>query len=264
MKSQLLSRLSPAHPWRDRIQYFPTIDSTNTRCKELALSDAPHGTVLIAGHQSAGRGRLGRSFDSPMDQGVYLSALLRPDCSPAELMHLTCAAAVAACDAIESVCGIRPGIKWTNDLVVHGRKIAGILTELVHGPAGFGAIIGIGINCGQSAEDFPPEIRDMAASLSMVTGKPVDRFALAAALVDALETMDRNLLTGKDSLMNRYRASCITLGRDICLVRSDTVRYGHAMGITDDGALLVRFSDGHTEAVASGEVSVRGMYGYIF
>ncbi len=263
MKEEILSHLSPRHPWREQLQWFDTVDSTNTRCKEMALAGAPHGTVLIAGHQTAGRGRLGRSFQSPDGQGVYLSVLLRPDCAPTQLMHLTCAAAVAACDGVEQVCGLRPGIKWTNDLVVGKRKIAGILTELVHGPNGMGAIIGIGINCRQRPEDFPGELRNMAASLSTVTGRDVDPIALAAALVESLEQMSRRLLTDKDAIMARYRADCVTVGQDISLVRADTVRRGHAEGVDDSGALLVRFPDGHLEAVASGEVSIRGMYGYI-
>ncbi len=263
MIDQLLSHLSPAHPWRDTIQYFDTIDSTNTHCKALALTDAPQGTVLIADHQTGGRGRMGRSFQSPGGMGVYMSVLLRPDCAPTELMHLTCAAAVAACDAVEQVCDIRPGVKWTNDLVIGQRKIAGILTELVHSPQGVCAVIGIGINCGQQPSDFPEEIRDIAASLSMVTGQDVDRFALAAALTEALETMSRQLLTHRDAIMARYLENCITIGQDVSLLNADTVRHGHAEGVDDDGALIVRFPDGHTEAIASGEVSVRGMYGYI-
>ncbi len=263
MKEEILSQLPPGHPWRENIQCFDTIDSTNTRCKALALEGAPHGTLLIADRQTAGRGRLGRSFQSPGGMGVYLSVLLRPGCPPAALMHLTCAAAVAACDAVERVCGIRPGIKWTNDLVVGSRKIAGILTELVHGPQGVSAIIGIGINCCQQPLDFPDEIREMAASLSMVTGRIIDRFALAAALVESLEQMDHTLLSGRDAMMARYRADCITIGRDISLLLPDAVRHGHAEGVDDTGGLIVRFPDGHTQVIAAGEVSVRGMYGYI-
>ncbi len=263
MKNQILSHLPPAHPWRDTIEYFDAIDSTNTRCKQLALAGAPQGTVLLAGQQTGGRGRLGRRFQSPAGLGVYMSVLLRPDCAPTALMHLTCAAAVAACDGIERVCGIRPGIKWTNDLVVGRRKIAGILTELVHSPEGVSAVIGIGVNCGQQPADFPDEIRDIAASLSMVTDQPVDPFVLAAALVESMEQLSHGLFTCREAIMARYREDCITVGQDISLLRADTVRYGHAVGVDDDGALLVRFADGHTESVASGEVSIRGMYGYI-
>ena len=158
MLFQVKDRLPGDHPWQDQILCFDTIDSTNTRAKLLAAQGAPHGTVLLADTQTAGRGRLGRSFQSPGGMGIYMSVLLRPKCRPEKLMHLTCAAAVAACDAVEKVCGLRPGIKWTNDLISGKRKLAGILTELSLSPA-TGlldyAVIGIGINCHQSAGEDP-------------------------------------------------------------------------------------------------------------
>lgn len=263
MRDEILALLPVDHPWWDRLQWFDSVDSTNTRCKQLALSGAPHGTVLIAGHQTAGRGRMGRSFQSPDGLGVYMSLLLRPECAPTELMHLTCAAAVAACDAIEQAAGIRPGIKWTNDLVCGNRKIAGILTELVHAPGQVCAVIGIGVNCCQRLSDFPEELQSFAGSLEMASGAPVSRAAVAAALIEAFCAMDSTLLTGQAETLDRYRADCITLGRPISLVRGDTLRHGYALDVDNAGALVVQFSDGHTEAVVSGEISVRGMYGYV-
>lgn len=265
MKEQILKNLSESCPWQDSVLYFDSIDSTNTRAKELAARGAPHGTVLIAGHQTHGRGRLGRTFLSPAGSGIYMSVILRPKCAPAELMHLTCAAAVAACDAVERSAAFRPGIKWTNDLVCGGRKLAGILTELNIGSGGMVnfAIVGIGINCCQQESDFPEELRYMAGSLSMVSGRPVDRAQTAAAMIRALYEMDRTLLTHKNAAMDRYRADCITLGKEVSLHRADgSVRYGTALAIDDQGALVVRFTDGTTETVNSGEISVRGMYGY--
>jgi len=262
MKEQIVNLLPASFGWRDSLIWYDTIDSTNTRAKELALSGAPHGTVVTAGHQSAGRGRLGRSFQSPAGMGIYMSVILRPACPPEALMHLTCAAGTAMCDAVETAVGFRPGIKWTNDLVYGMRKLGGILTELGLSPRGTVdyAIIGIGINCSQQPGDFPPEIRDIAASLSMVTGTHVDYTTLAAAMMEALWKLD---LTQKANLLRRYRADCITIGQDISLVRGDSVRYGRALDVDDEGALVVAFPDGVTEAVNSGEVSVRGMYGYV-
>ena len=265
MKDQILKNLTESCPWQDSVLYFDSIDSTNTRAKELAAQGAPHGTVLIADHQTGGRGRLGRSFLSPAGTGVYLSVILRPGCAPGQLMHLTCAAAVAMCDAVEEAAGFRPGIKWTNDLVYKNRKIAGILTELRIGPNGLVdyAVVGIGINCCQQEEDFPPELRTMAGSLAMVSGKAVDRAEVAAAMIRALHEMDRHL-TDKAGFMDRYRRDCITVGREISLLKADgSVRHGTALSVDDEGALVVRFRDGTTEAVSSGEVSVRGMYGYL-
>ena len=198
--------------------------------------------------------------------GVYYSLILRPGCSPGELMHLTCATAVAMCEAVEKAAGFRPGIKWTNDLVFQRRKLGGILTELglsAKGSVDY-AIIGIGINCCQQEADFPPEIRDIAGSLSMVTGTEIDRSAVAAAMMEALFRMDQILLAEKAEILNRYRKDCITVGQEISLLRvGEEVRHGRAVDVDQEGALVVEFSDGHREAVNSGEVSIRGMYGYL-
>lgn len=265
MIAEIRSYLPENHPWQDQIQYFATIDSTNTRARQLALSGASHGTVLIADTQTGGRGRRGRSFHSPAGSGIYMSILLRPNCAPTELMHLTCATAVAACDAVEASAGFRPGIKWTNDLVFGKRKLAGILTELVLDPQGrvSAAIIGIGINCTQQPQDFPSEIRDMAGSLSSVTGRPIDRAQVAAGLIVAMEGMSRILLANPASVLSHYRQDCITLGNPIRLIRGDEERFGTALDIDAAGGLVVRFEDGTIQTVTSGEVSVRGMYGYL-
>lgn len=265
MKDSIFSHLSPSYPWKAHFHFFPTIDSTNDRLKAMARQGAPHGTVLLADHQTGGHGRLGRNFHSPEGVGVYMSILLRPNCTPADLMHLTCAAAAAMCDAVEQAAGFRPGIKWTNDLVFGRRKLGGILTELGLNPKGGVdyAIIGIGINCCQQLSDFAPDIRDIAGSLAMVSGKKIDRSRVAAAMMEALHRLDASLLTGKNEILRSYRRDCITVGQEVSLLRGDEVRHGTALDVDENGALVVAFSDGHTETVNSGEVSVRGMYGYI-
>lgn len=264
MKDKIIAALPGDHPWQNQILWFDSIDSTNTRAKELAKQGAPHGTVLLADSQTGGRGRLGRSFHSPAGTGIYMSVLLRPDCGPGDLMHLTCAVAAAMCDAVEAATGLRPGIKWTNDLVCGKRKLGGILTELGLRPDGRVdyAIIGIGLNCNQTEADFPEEIRHIAGSLASITGKAVDRSRLAAAMIVALQEMSLRLLTGKSEMLAGYRRDCITLGKEVSLVRGDEVRHGTALDIDDAGALVVRFASGKVETVNSGEVSVRGMYGY--
>ena len=263
MKQQILFALSPAYPWKERFHWFDSIGSTNDEAKKMAIAGAPHGTVLIADHQTGGKGRLGRSFHSPEGVGIYLTMILRPNCKPQELMHLTCATAVAMCDAVETATGLRPGIKWTNDLVWGKRKLGGILTALGLTPQGMVdyAIIVIGINCCQTAEDFPPEIQDMAGSLAMVTGKEINRADVAAAMMEALWKMDASLLDVAP-MLDAYRRDCVTLHQDVVLVRGEEKRYGHALSVDEQGALVVRFSDGSIEAVNSGEISVRGMYGY--
>lgn len=250
-------------PWK--IQWYDTITSTNDVLKQLAQEGAPEGTVLIAGHQTGGRGRRGRSFLSPAGVGIYLSALIRPNCRPEQLMHLTCAVAEAMCSAVEQSAGFRPAIKWTNDLVYQKRKLSGILTELGFGPGGTVAyaVIGIGINCCQTLSDFPPEIRDIAGSLAMVIGAEIDRARVAAAMTDALEEMNRHLLTDRALILDAYRKDCMTIGQQISVVRGEDVRRGTALDVDESGALIVRYDSGETAAVNSGEVSVRGMYGYV-
>ena len=250
----------PGHPWREKIQYFDVLNSTNTYAKQLAAEGAAEGTVIIAGHQTGGRGRLGRSFSSPAGMGIYLSVILRPDCRPEELMHLTCAAGVAAADAIG-----RPdvGIKWTNDLVLGKRKLGGILTELSIDPASgmvAWAVVGIGINCCQQPWDFPPEIRDMACSLDM---DRQDVPQLIAKMILALQQMRRRLLTHKAAIMVQFRRRCVTIGSQISILRGDEVRHGKALDVNADGGLIVAYDDGSVGTVTSGEVSIRGMYGYL-
>ena len=265
MKERIVANLPNTFPWMKTIHYFDTIGSTNDEARRMAKSGAPHGTVLIAGHQTGGHGRRGRSFHSPAGSGIYMSVLLRPDCAPTELMHLTCAVAVAMCDAIEQAVGFRPGIKWTNDLVCGKRKIGGILTELGFTNQGLVdyAIIGIGINCTQTELDFPEDIRSIAASLAMVSQTNVETDVVAAAMIQALQKMDSQLLSAKAQILAQYKKDCITLGQEIVLLRGDGKRYGIARDIDSDGGLVVEFQSGTLEVVSSGEVSVRGMYGYV-
>ena len=265
MKEHILTQLSAECPWRDTLHWYDSIDSTNSEAKKLARSGAPHGTVLIAGHQTGGRGRIGRSFSSPEGMGVYLSVILRPGCAAAELMHLTCATAVAMSNAVEQAAGFRPKIKWTNDLIFGNKKLGGILTELSVVNSGLVeyAIVGIGINCLQQAQDFPPELQSIATSLSMATGANPDPCRLAAAMITALADMDRRLLTEKQQLLSAYKRDCITLGKDVFLLRSGQTCSGTAVDLDENGGLIVRLTDGSVHTVTSGEVSVRGMCGYV-
>lgn len=265
MKEQIQRLIPESCLWQDSLIWFPETDSTNTRAKDLARQGAPEGTVLIADHQTGGRGRMGRSFHSPAGSGVYLSVILRPECPPSEIMHLTCAAAVAMTQAIFRATGVKAGIKWTNDLVVGKRKLGGILTELGLGTDGMVdyAVIGVGINCRQRLSDFPEEIRDMATSLTRITGRVVERERIAAAMVEDFYAMSQTLLTGKAEILREYREKCVTLGQEISLRQGDSLRYGRAVDVDDQGALVVEYPSGAVESVQSGEVSIRGMYGYV-
>ena len=265
MLQKILEHIPQDHPWINHIHWYDTIGSTNDTARQMAMEGAPSGTIILAGLQTNGHGRMGRSFCSPAGVGVYLSCILRPNCRPAELMHLTCAAAVASTEAVQDASGILPGIKWTNDLVIGKRKLGGILTSLQIDPATglvSSAIIGIGINCLQQEPDFPPEIRDIACSLSMHCAKAAPA-VLAAALICRLEAMDNALLTEKAKIMDAYRANCITLGKAVSWQAGDTLQHGTAIGLDDDGGLILQLPDGSTQTAAFGEVSVRGMYGYL-
>ena len=266
MKELIIQNLQESCLWQDSVLWFDSIDSTNTYAKQLAAAGAPHGSVLIANHQTSGRGRRGRSFHSPAGTGIYMTVILRPNCPPTQLMHLTCATAVAICDAVEKSAGFRPGIKWTNDLVCGRRKLAGILTELAltqDGKTDY-AIVGIGINCCQKELDFPEEIRSIACSLGSVTGQPVHRAKIAAAMMDALYRMDQQLLTDRTAILRQYRRDCITLGKDVSIIKADgSFTHAKALDIDDEGALVVEYASGETGIVNSGEVSIRGMYGYV-
>lgn len=263
MKSQNKNFLPGDHPWQNQIILLDSVESTNTLAKEMAKNGASHGTVVLADRQTAGRGRLGRRFHSPAGMGIYMSVILRYACKPEELMHLTCACSVSICDALTKAAGIRPGIKWINDLVVGQKKLGGILTELVITGRETCAIVGIGLNVCQNPMDFDPEIRAIATSLGQILDQKVAREAVFDAILREIYKMDQTLLTDKAAIMERYRKDCITIGKQISVVRGEEVRHGQALRITDDGALLVRFDDGSEQEVNSGEVSIRGMYGYV-
>lgn len=261
-----IQALLSGHPWASGVQVRDTVDSTNNVLKAMAEAGAPHGTILIADEQTGGRGRQGKSFASPKGVGLYYSLLLRPSCAPTQVGHVTAMVAVAACDAVEAVTGVRPGIKWTNDLVLNGRKLAGILTEMSaeweSGTLQY-LVTGIGINCNYQKTDFPEEVQPMAASLLLETGVRVDRCQLAAELTKAFYRMQSELLSGKARWLERYKQDCVTLGRPVKVLRGQDVRTGTALGIDENGGLIVRYDSGETGVVYSGEVSVRGLYGYV-
>ena len=266
MVNPICSMLPEDFPWGNRIHLFDCLPSTNDYAKELARQGAPHGTVIVADMQTAGRGRMGRSFHAPKNQGLYLSLILRPECPPDQLMHLTCAVAEAACNAVEQLCGIRPQIKWINDLIMGSKKLGGILTELSVDPkTGLSdwAVIGIGINCYQDRGDFPPELQDMATSLLLSTGSGYSPYSLACALIRELYDLSDQLLSGKDEMLKQYRQDCLTIGKEISVSKGGAVFHGKALDIDSDGGLIVMLEDGTIQTVQAGEVSVRGLYGYV-
>lgn len=219
-------------------------------------AEAADGTAVAALSQSAGRGRSGRSFLSP-EGGLYLSMLLRPELTPERLPTLTPVAAVAVCRAVERVCGASGSIKWPNDVVLGGKKICGILTESVLGQGRACVIVGIGVNA--NTRDFPEELRPIAGSVRDVTGEDCDLLALAGALIEELDACYASWLSGGAETLSEYRRRCISCGHEVLVGE----RRGFARAIGEDYALLVSYPDGTEEAVRFGEVSVRGLYGYV-
>ena len=242
------------HPWQQSVRAFDVVDSTNLQLKRAAADGAPAGTVYVAEQQTAGRGRMGRSFVSDSGVGIYLSVLLRPDCTPDRLMTLTAQTAVAIRRAIFQACGAKADIKWVNDLLLGGKKICGILTELsVEAESGrvAYAVVGIGVNCNQPLEAFPPELQSIAGSIYSQTGKKVDRVQLAAEMIRQLSQLP-NL-----DWQPEYRAACLTLNREVEILRNGQSIPAHALDVGDQAELRVCYRDGSCGSVNSGEVSVR-------
>ena len=241
------------------------VDSTNSYLKREALSGAPGCTFATAECQTGGRGRQGRTFQSPRGKGIYLSGLFRPALPPDCLIPVTAMAAVAMCDAIEAACRVRPRIKWTNDLLLGQQKIAGILTEMaLEGETGAvqSLVIGAGVNVSQEPEDFSPEVAAMATSLSHALGRPISRPQLAAEMIAGMKQLMEDLGGDLSAYLEKYRRDCATLGQEVQLLWRGQQAQAFAEDIDPQFGLVVRYQDGRCEVIRSGEVSVRGLYGY--
>ena len=248
------------------LRCFDELDSTNNYLKTQTA--APDGTAAVADSQTAGRGRMGRSFQSPKGRGIYLSVLLRPPLPPERLLPVTALAGVAVCAAVERVCGVRPGLKWPNDPVLNGKKLCGILTEMSR-EAETGRVqslvLGSGVNVGQGPEDVSPEVRKMATSLLQALGQPVSRPRLTAALLEELDRAYAALLAGDlSAYLAAYRRDCVNLGKTVQLIPFGGGERETAQAVDVDGefSLVIRGSGGRERTVRSGEVSVRGLWGY--
>ena len=257
----------------ETVYVFDETDSTNNVCKRMAAGGAPEGTAVLSLKQTAGRGRLGRSFLSPEGEGIYLSFLFRPSCSPEKAAELTSWVAVAACRALAKACGISPQIKWVNDLLLNRMKVGGILCEMSVGGSGTGIFVvaGVGINVLQKS--FSAGLEKKASSLLIETGKifPFDR--IVSELIGEFDALAAAFPGGKEDYLAEYRALCSTVGSTVVYERprtdedppgEETVKCtAFAEGIDDDFALLVRNENGQQIRIRTGEVSVRGLYGYV-
>ena len=250
--------------WAGKTVHFAKeTDSTNEWCKRMSKEGAEHGTLAVAEFQSAGKGRLGRRWTAPEGSSVMMSILLRPEFEPQYASMLTLVMGLSVAQAVKEL-DVEVSIKWPNDVVVSRKKICGILTEMsVESESGYiqYLIIGIGINVNGQAEDFPAEIRSTATSLAMETGKTHSRAALAAALIRELDSMCRAWPKEKTEYLEAYRRDNITTGKEITVVRGTEEAPAFAVAIGDDFSLRVRYADGRSEALSSGEISIRGLYG---
>ena len=236
-----------------------TVTSTNAVLRELATAGAPEGYVVVADEQTSGKGRMGRTFHSPAGHGVYFSILLRPGPKSADASLITSAAAVAAAQAIEEVLGMSVGIKWVNDLFLDGKKVCGILTEASFDMEnGYieSAILGIGINVTTPDDGYPDEIKDIAVSLaSGQSATAGERCRLIASTLDNFWGYYADL--SERRFLDEYRKRSILIGRSINVITHDGIIKAQAIAIDDDCRLIVRYENGETRRLNSGEVSVR-------
>ena len=254
-------------PYPAPIHIYDTLQSSNLTAKQLALGGAPHGTLVLTAHQQAGRGRLGRRFESPAGKGVYLSLILRPALSAADAQSVTISAAVAVARAVKALCGLELGIKWVNDLYYQGRKVCGILTKLTSDAESGtinGAVIGIGVNVTQQPQDFPEELRDKAISVREA-GAAVPRAAIAAGIITRLDDLflrQHILSQPAENLIGELTRRSCTIGRRVEVISPNGQYEALAVAIAPDAGLIVELPDGSRRTVSSGEVSVRGLLGY--
>ena len=245
------------------ICYFDVTDSTNTQAKSLGEGDAPNGTLVVAGKQESVRGRRGRSFESPAGTGIFMTLLLRPEIEPQNASMLTLVSALAVAKGIEHMVDLPVQIKWPNDIVINGKKVCGILTEMSAQMDYVNYIvIGIGINVGN--EEFPEEIKDVATSIYLESGKHVNRAMLIEKIWEEFEDYYELYEKTQDlsSLVKEYDSYLVNRGQKVRVLDSKEPYEGKAMGITDRGELIVDTWEAR-RLVSAGEVSVRGVYGYV-
>lgn len=268
------------------ICFFQSTDSTNIRAKEAAQNGAEHGTLVVADMQTAGKGRRGRAWDSPQGKNIYFTLILKPEFTPDKASMLTLVMALAVAKGMDAVVktadkeecngevpdGVQsregalsyPRIKWPNDLVMNGKKVCGILTELgLKGNAIDHVLIGVGINVYE--QEFAPELADKASSLETEWGMKVSRPDLLAAILDEFWKAYELFCEKEDLslLAEAYNQRLINKDRDVCVLDPKGEYTGRAKGITTTGELRVELQDGREELVYAGEVSVRGIYGYV-
>lgn len=262
MKTNILKHLETT--WAGKTCLcFPVLDSTNEYGKTMAKTESVHGTLIVADSQSAGKGRRGRTWESLEGTNIFMSLLLEPKLPPEKTAGLTLVMALATADAIFEVAGEEVQIKWPNDIVLNKKKICGILTELIFKEDGYAVIVGTGINV--NTETFPEGICETAGSVKSETGKEISRAQLIASVLKYFEKYYEQYLKTQDLslLKESYERKLANLNKEVRVLDPKEPYTGIAKGITDAGALVVLDKDGREWIVDSGEVSVRGLWGYV-
>ncbi|MBS6396928.1 MAG: biotin--[acetyl-CoA-carboxylase] ligase [Clostridiales bacterium] len=244
--------------------YLESVDSTNTYAKKLAEEGAPEGTLVVTDEQTGGKGRRGRSWVTHKGENVMMTLMLRPGIRPEHASRLTLLMAMAVARGIRSTTGLHAQIKWPNDVVVNGKKVCGILTEMNTEIDYINyVVVGTGINVNQ--EEFPEELRDRAGSLFLELGQKVSRAGLAAAVMMELEALYEIFVRTEDlsGLRGEYNELCVNCGKQIRVLEPGNEYTGTTEGINELGELVVLKENGEQVCVYAGEVSVRGLYGYV-
>lgn len=248
----------------NKIIYYKQLDSTNTEIARLAVEGAAHGTVVVADEQTAGKGRRGRGWESPAGENIYMSILIRPDCLPDRAPMLTLVMAYSVAKVLKEHGFLDVQIKWPNDLVLSGKKICGILTEmqLKDNEIDY-VVVGVGINVNTSM--FPKELKDTATSLYLESGRVSERETLVETIVEQFDEEYRQFLETQDLsfLKEAYNDMLVNVAREVRVLEPGNEYTAYAQGINYEGELLVRTTDGEEKRIYAGEVSVRGIYGYV-
>ena len=258
LADDLLARLGKTRVIGRDIRVFEQTTSTNDVIEKLARDGVKEGVAVFAETQTRGRGRLGRKWVSPGRKGLWFSILLRPALRPPEATRLTVASATALRRAIAAETGLRPEIKWPNDVVINGKKTAGILTEMSAEPDQVRhVVLGIGVNVNLGLGEFPPELRKLATSLKLESGRVISRAELAVAILRELDADYARLGGGGfATVADEWEAHCRTIGRQVTIQIGDRRLRGRAESLDDDGVLLLRTEHGHLERVTGGDVTL--------
>ncbi|MFA9398166.1 MAG: biotin--[acetyl-CoA-carboxylase] ligase [Clostridiaceae bacterium] len=246
------------------IMHFDSLGSTNVEAKLLAAKNIENGTAVIGEEQTLGRGRLGRKWISPKYKGIWMSIVLYPEVEMSEVSKITQVAAASVINALSNL-GIKAEIKWPNDIVINSKKVCGILTELSGELNKINhVVVGIGINANLEQEDFPEEIKNIGTSIKIENNNEINRKVLVAYILNEFEILYEEFLNHEFlNTLKICRENSALMGKKIRVIRNGQEILGEALDIEEDGALLVKYEDGKIERIISGEVSVRGLLGYV-